>query len=129
MALSQEERMRVRGHLGYPQVSSLTLLSIGVPIAGQPHFVLERQMDHVLPEAEKKLREILCECDSIESQLRQSRERLSVAATGETKFRGSEELADLQDLYERWTDRLADFFAAVKNPTSEVHHRSGYRLE
>ena len=92
-------------------------------------FLLERQMDKLLPEAEPQARSILCECDAIEAQLKQARTRLSVDVSANTKFRTREELEDLLDLYSYWTDALADILAAQKNLYSAKHQgMGGYQL-
>ena len=125
MPLSVEEKMRTRYHLGYPQIGTFTVMALGVPAAGQTQFILERQMDHILPEAEPKLREVLCECDRIETTIKDARQRLSVERSGDVRFRVREELEDLYELYEVWTDTLADMLAAVKNPRSARHFPTG----
>ncbi len=93
-------------------------------------FLLERQMTQMLPESEPQARSILCECDAIEAQLKQARTRLSVDVSANTKFRPREEIEDLMDLYDYWTDALADMFAAQKNLYSEKHRGlgGGYEL-
>lgn len=106
----------------------MTVLALGVPSAGHPMFLLERQMDKVLPEAEPKIRSILCECDAVEGQLKQARGRLGVEISANTRFRPREELDDLMDLYDYWTDSLADELAAQKNVYSAKHRGSGYML-
>lgn len=88
-------------------------------------FLLEQQMTKVLPEAEPQVREILCECDAVEKQLKQARGRLGVEVSANTRFRPRQELEDLQDLYNYWTDALADILAAQKNVYSAKHQGLG----
>lgn len=129
MAFTQEEKSRIRAHLGYPNVGSATALALGVPAAGHPMFLLESQMNKVLAEAEPRVREVLCECDQVQAQLKQARGRLGVEIAANTRFRPREELEDLHDLYVYWTDELADILAAQKNPYSQKHQGMyGYML-
>lgn len=129
MAFTDVEKSRIRVHLGYPSIGSASVLALGVPAAGHPMFLLERQMEKLLPEAEPQARAILCECDAIENQMRQARTRLGVDVSANTKFRPREELEDLLDLYAYWTDALADILAAQKNLYSSKHSGiGGYTL-
>lgn len=130
MAFSLEEKSRIRVHLGYPSIGSASVLSLGVPAGGQFMFLLESQMDKLLPEAETQAREILCECDAVEKQLKQARGRLGVRSAAETSFRPREEIEDLTELYGYWTDALADILSAQKNVYSAKHQRiqGGYVL-
>lgn len=78
-------------------------------------------MQKALPEAEPRIREILCECDRVQAQLKEARGRLGVEIASNTRFRPREEIDDLHDLYAYWTDELADSLAAQKNPYSQKH--------
>jgi hypothetical protein len=53
---------------------------------------------------------------------------LGVEISANTRFRPREELDDLMDLYDYWTDSLADELAAQKNVYSAKHRGSGYML-
>jgi hypothetical protein len=119
--LTDAEKQRARYHLGYPGMSTIPTAALGVLGTGQAAFLVERAFTHVLPVAEDKIREILCECDAIESQTKQARQRLSIAQSDTTRFRTREELRDLDDLYALWTDKLADILSVPKNPYSYAH--------
>lgn len=126
MILTSDERARIRYHLGFPELGLQPVLALGFPSGGHPAFLVERSMDHVLPEAIPKLREVLQECECVEAQLRETRsQRLKVSQVGSTRIRAREELEDLRDLYAYWTDRLADMLAVVKNPFSLAHQGAG----
>lgn len=125
MALTQEERARVRYHLGFPNIGNATVLALGFPAAGHPAFLLEAAMDQILPEAEPKFREVLAQCECIESQQQDARKRIQTAAVGTVVLRGREELEDLEDQYDYWTDALVDIFGVNKNPYSKKHQRVG----
>jgi hypothetical protein len=125
MALTLVERARVRYHLGFPNIGQAVSLALGVPAAGHPAFLLEAAMNAILPEAEPKLREVLLQCDCIEQQLQDTRKRLSAMDVGGVKLRGREELEDLEDQYDYWTDALVDIFGVNKNPFSKKHQRLG----
>lgn len=123
MALSLEERVRVRHHLGYPQLGTIPMLSLGVPSAGQPAWLLEMAMDRLLPEAEPLARRVLGQCDSIEKQMCEARGRLPVVRVIGSIDLNQNELEKLTDEYVRWTDKLADVFTAMKQPFSLYHQK------
>ncbi len=125
MAITDQERARTRYHLGFPNVGNQTILALGVPAAGQPSFLLEATMGNILPEAEPTFRSVLNQCDCIESQLADARKRVSVSTAGGVVLRGREELEDLEDQYDYWTDALVDIFGVNKNPFSKKHQRVG----
>jgi len=123
MALSQEERAKVRYHLGFPSIAKRTVLALGFPSGGHPLFLVENAMTEILPEAEPKLREVLLECDCIEAQMRDARGRMRTASVGQVQLRSTAEIDDLEGRYTYWTDALADMLGVVKNPFS-VRHRA-----
>jgi hypothetical protein len=123
MALTQDERARTRYHLGFPNIGNATVLALGFPAGGHPAFLLEAAMTQILPEAEPKFREVLNSCECIEQQIQQTRSRLSTHSTGTVNFRPREELEDLEDQYDYWTDALVDIFGVNKNPFSKKHQR------
>lgn len=125
MALTLEERARVRHHLGFPNIGNATVLALGFPAGGQPAFLLEAAMDQVLPEAEPKFREVLAQCECIEKQTQDARKRAQTASVGTVVLRAREEFDDMEDQYDLWTSKLVDVFGVNKNPFSKQHQRVG----
>ena len=124
MALTDEEKTKVRRYLGYLNVTAAGSIALGVPSASQPLFIVESSMNRVLPEGESILREYLTELDCIEAQIKESRrKRQSVAQVGDVKMRGAEELDVLYEELGTWACRLSDLLAAPINPQSELHRR------
>ena len=123
MALTQQEKARIRYHLGFPNISAGTQLGLGFPAAGHPAYLLESAMDDILPEAEPKVREVLAQCECIERQMMEAKRRLIASSVGEVDLRGPEELEALEDQYDYWTDALVDIFGVNKNPFSKKHQR------
>lgn len=123
MALSSDEKVRIRQHLGFPQVHTMVTVALGIPAGGHPTFILEDTMDKLRPESEAVVREILAECDRIECQLKEARSRLAVSSVGGVDLRGPEEITALWDLYQLWTDKLVDVFGVNKQPFSKAHQR------
>lgn len=125
MAFTLEEKARIRYHLGFPNIGNATVLALGFPAAGHPAFLLEAAMNQILPEAEPTARNAILQCDCIEKQLAEARSRLKAGTAGNVILRGREELEDLEDQYDYWTDALVDVFGVNKNPFSKKHQRVG----
>lgn len=124
MALSDEEKQKVRRYMGYLGTSNAGTIALGIPQASQPLFIVESQMNRLLPEAEPHLREYLSELECIDKQIKEARaRRLKFAAVDDIKFRGGEEMDLLYEEYDLWVARLSDLLAAPINPFSEVHRR------
>ncbi len=122
--ITEEEKGRIRYHLGYPDILQNTQIALGFPAAGHTQFILETAMDRVRPSGEPLVRRALNECECIDAQLSQSRrQRLSTAAVDGIVLRGPEELAELEDQYNLWCGKLADVLGVTFNPFSHVHQR------
>jgi hypothetical protein len=117
MALTSTEKAKVRFHLGYPNVQPIQTLYAGQPQARQTLFVLEYNMDAILPEAEPIVRDLVCQLDQIECQLAESRDRMQTESVGTVKMRKDEQRA-LEELYQRLAFRLADVLGTPIYPLS-----------
>lgn len=122
-ALSENDRARVRHHLGYLNVEPSGAIALGFPAAQQPQFLVERAMDRVIPAAISRILCTLDTLDKIEGAMAASICRLSAQQLGELKIRNSNEEPTEGDLlereYRRWAMRLADDLGAPLNPFSE----------
>lgn len=121
--ISNEERVRIRHHLGFPNIGNRAVISLGVLAGGLPTFILESAMTNLLPEAETLMRNALTQCDCIEAQMGEARTRMKTAAVEGVILRAREELEDLEDQYDYWTSALVDFFGVIKNPWSNKLNR------
>ena len=52
MAFNDQEKVRIRHHTGYSNVSAAQSFSLGVPAAVETAFLIEGAMNRVLPAAE-----------------------------------------------------------------------------
>jgi hypothetical protein len=115
--LSEEEKARIRAHLGYPQTNPVTDIQLGVPALTQTAFLLEGAMTRV-PESRMVIcRKYLGILDDLEMQLVEAQRRLRAKKVGDIEL-NPEECQQLEIEYIRWVDRMADFFACTKNPYS-----------
>ena len=69
MRLSKKLKVRVRYHLGYPNVAPGPSLPLGIPSGHALLFLLERAMSLLLPEAKSVVRAIVNQLDYIDEVL------------------------------------------------------------
>ena len=111
MALTPQEKERVRYHLGYPETNPAASLQFGIPRPVQTMFLVESAMNYILPEAEFRVRHIIGVMDGIEQQLVAAQPRLAATQMDELHLR-EDETTRLEFEYVRWGCRLADVLGA-----------------
>jgi hypothetical protein len=125
--LNEEEKTAIRYYLGYPQVSTAAALSLGNPDKTQLNFILEFNMQHILPRAEKWIRRCLQELQCIEDQLSTFRGQLPIrGVVGSVQLRAGDALEELEQQYRHWVGALTDVVGAPENPFSNrLRHFGG----
>jgi hypothetical protein len=127
--LTDQEKERVRYHLGFMQVQPAASIQLGLPAATQTSFLIENAMNNLLPAAVPRVQRILQTLDGIEGKLVEAQDRLAASQLGDLVLRGSEQGQTETDLlereYRRWTGRLADIFGCHRYPYSERSQGGG----
>lgn len=113
--LAEEEKVRIRHHLGYPNVEAASTFYLGVPAAMQTTFMIEGAMNKILPAAVGKARELLCRLDAIENQVFCGSDLADVNKIGEIEV-NQERVRTLADYYVLAAQGLANLLAVVDNP-------------
>lgn len=80
-------------------------------------------MNDLKVEAEPFARRHVKELDCILDQISTARERLATSEVEKIKFRGPDEMMELESQYDHWAKRLADIFGVPINPFSKAHQR------
>lgn len=111
MALTTDERSRVRHHLGYPNVAPAAAIQYGVVRPMQTLFLVESAMDKILPEAEDRVRQYLSLLDDIECKMAASVDYLVASAVEGVTLRPDAQDA-MEREYVRWAQRLSDEIGA-----------------
>lgn len=124
MALTDEERQKVRYHLGYLSVAPAASLNFGMPRPIQTIFLVELAMDNILPVAIDKIRQIVGIMDGIECRLVDAQDRLSATSLDNLSLRRDETDA-LEAEYYRWGGRLADTLGVPFYAYSNRYRRHG----
>ena len=115
MSFSPGEKVKIRHHLGFLNVTNAATFSLGVPQAVETQFIIENAMNLVLPEAEVEARRHLSILDGLETQMVCDHELLAVEQVGEIKVRKDEQEA-LDKRYEHWRNALANVMGVIPNP-------------
>jgi len=128
--LTEEEKARVRHHMGYPEVQPAASLVYGVPKPAQTAFLLESAMGLLIDTAVPRVRSILQICDDLEQQMVDAQCYLVADSLGEIHLAGAggdskNRLVTerLEGEYVRWAMRLADVFGCPLYPFSERFRR------
>ena len=124
MALTEEERQKVRYHLGYMSVTAAVQITYGVAKPAQTLFLVELAMNNLMPVAVDKVRQIVGILDGIECRLVDAQERLAASAIEQLKMRADETDA-LEREYYRWGGRLADLLGVPFYAYSNRYKQGG----
>jgi hypothetical protein len=115
MAFSEQEKVRIRHHLGYLNVGQAYTFVAGAPAGVETQFLIEGAMQRVLPEAETLARELLARCDSVEGQMMDNQDLLAVEQVDELKIR-QDEFQALLKRYHYHRNALANVLGVYPNP-------------
>lgn len=123
MAFTVHEQARILHFLSYPKFSSLSQsIQLGYPAASQPLFLVEDAFKRLTAEGEATVRQDLCECESIEAQLREARTRMKATKLGELEV-NAEEANMLRRELAFWSARLSSDLGVVSNPYSSFEYQ------
>lgn len=107
MAFSDQEKERIRYHLGYLNTQPAASIQFGQPKPIQTLFLVESAMDLVInTDAEDRVRNYLNVMDSIECKMVDALDRLAAKQLDTLTLR-EDEIDKLEVEYYRWAGRLA----------------------
>lgn len=115
MSFTEQEKVRIRHHLGYLNVQAAQTFVLGAPAAVPTQFIIEGAMNKVLPEAETLARDLLARCDAVEAQVTDNQELLAVTQVDEIGVR-TDEFEQLMKRYAYWRNGLANVLGCYPNP-------------
>ena len=113
--LSDEEKVRVRHHLGYLNVGSAGTFAMCVPAAQQALFIVDGAMDKVLPEAEPIVRDLISRLDAVEVEMTDSLENQAAKRVDEIEI-NDKHFEKCVQRYRWWQQTLANLLASPTNP-------------
>lgn len=113
--LSDEEKVRIRSHMGYPNVRAVAGFSLGIPATIETAFIIELAMNEVAVSALPTLRSILNVLDAIDSQDVGDLDAHVASRVGEIDINPNEHKL-LDSRYDRWLGRLENLLGVARNP-------------
>lgn len=108
MALTPDERVSVKDHLGWPNAMMIETFILGVPAAREPLFMLEGAMNALNPAAEERVRQTLRRLDALECLIEEDADTLLLSKADEVEFR-DDELGLILQRYSYWQGKLCNF--------------------
>jgi len=116
MSFEPREKARIKHHASYPDwVSLAQSMNLGYPAGAQPLFLIEDAFNRLTPDGEESVRIDLCECESIEVQMREARGRFRASELGKLKT-NPQEIEQLRGEMLYWVQRLVTDLGVVTNP-------------
>ncbi len=113
--LTEQERVQIRHHLGYVNVSAGYTFALGVPAAVETQFMIEGAMNLVMPTALPQIRRIIGILDTIEAQKVDDLELLAVNRLDTIDVNQGEQ-KQLDKQYDYWVNALANMLGSQRNP-------------
>jgi len=127
MPLTEQERVRIRHHLGYLNVAEAYTFVLGVPAAVETQFMVEGAMNKILDAALPEVRRHIAILDQIEQQKIEDLELLAVTKVGEIDIRPDEHQA-LDRQYRHWCNSLANLMGIITNPFDKRYAGNGVNV-
>jgi hypothetical protein len=115
MAVTERDRNRARGHMGYGGVQQSSTFVLGVPAGVQTAFMIEGAWARILPSAEGAFVELLDKLDRVEHQMEENQDDLAVKKLGNIET-NLEEFEGLLKRYFYWQGKLANLLQVPPNP-------------
>lgn len=112
---TEEEKVEIRRHLGYPNVKEASTFALGVPAGIETNFIIEGAMDRVMAAALPQIRRHIAILNKIEEQLIEDQCYLVADSVGSINIRPTE-MKELRKEYLWWREGLANLLAVYPNP-------------
>lgn len=120
--LTEEEKSKVRRHLGFPEVEQISSATFGLVIPLQGLFMVDTAMNHLSVSAANRIRQLLGIMDAMEAKMVAATCQIGVEQVGDIRLRTAEAGKTTTDLLEkeylRWAKRLADCLGVAFYPYS-----------
>ena len=107
VTLTEEEKARIRYHLGYVQTDPVASIQLGIPRSSQPQFLVETQMNRIPDTAVALVRSCVAKCDATEQRILDCQERMAAKSIDEIDL-NPDEANMLRREYRYWVQKLAD---------------------
>jgi hypothetical protein len=114
-AISEQQKVRARYHMGYLNVTQAQTFVLGVPAAVQTQFVIEGALNNLLPSALPMFEDIMAKLDVTEQQIMDNTPNVAVNRVDEIELR-EDEFKQLILRYRYWQGSLGNLLGVPPNP-------------
>jgi hypothetical protein len=114
--LTDEEKVRIRHHLGYLNVDQASTFVIGMPTGVETQFMIEGAFSRLLAAAIPQVRKLLKYCECTEEQRFNDQPNAAVKKVDGIEMGFAEEQEMLAKNYDGWRASLANMFGVPPNP-------------
>lgn len=117
MALTEEEKVQIRRHLGFLNVAEAFTFVLGTPAGVETQFIVEGATKRLLVSAEPMVRRFLCELEQLEDARQQAALDATVAKVGSIETQDPQVvLKAIDDQLAHKRGDLANAFGIYQNP-------------
>jgi hypothetical protein len=127
MAFSDDEKARIRYHLGYANVTFAFTFVLGVYAKIPFQSIVEGAMTQALPEIESQVRLLLQRLDQTEAQMFDNQELLAIDGIGSIQIRKDGQ-PKTRDQYAYWAAALGNIFNVEPNPYDQRFMGNGINV-
>ena len=117
--LTEQEKVRIRHHLGYLNVQEASTFVLGTPSSVETQFIIEGAFNRVLESAVPLLRDLLGKLNATEEQMFCGQENMALLKIGEITMNSTGEDREQKELrrsYEYWKRSMANILGVMVNP-------------
>lgn len=118
MPLTDEQKDKVRYHLGYTGLSLVGTLSFGGVVVQQMAFLLEKNLTNLRESMVPIVQQLICNLDELDCLLMQAARDGRIVRTGGGVQINLDQAAAVKAQYVDWAGRLADQFSVTFDPLS-----------
>ena len=123
--LTDDEKARIRTHMGYPGVRAAASFVLGFPATIETAFLIEKAMNEVRLEDLPTLRRILDVLDSFDELDVNDLEVHVASRVGEIDINHDEHKL-IDERYDRWLGKLENLLVVDRNPFDKRFTGGGY---
>ena len=122
--LTEEEKNRIRYHLGIPLTNPVASIQLGFPASSQQAFLAEHAMELIPESAISVIRMLIAKCDASDAGVFESQDRLVAKAVDEVDLNPDEAVLRRRE-YRYWVQRLADNLGVPLNAFAAAFQSGG----
>lgn len=112
--LTDEEKARIKYHLGYPQTDPVSSIVLGQRAFGQTSFMVDSAMDRIPTSVIGIVRQLVQILDLTEANIIDAQSFLVASAAGEVDINPNH-IPNLEEQYAKWAKKLADTLGCPVN--------------